>query len=70
MSHDVKGDVVKTQYPIPANIAAFQRTAVAVSSSDVYVPDNDEKRSEAENMKLAVRTMAEYKKALQGEKSL
>ena len=70
MSHDVKGDVMKTQYPFPANIAAFQRTAVAVSSSDVYVPDNDEKRSEAENMKLAVRTMAEYKKVLQGDKSL
>ena len=70
MAHDVKGEVVKTPYPFPVNIAAFQRTAVAISSSDVYVPDNDEKRSEAQNMKLAISTMAEYKKALAEGKSL
>jgi hypothetical protein len=70
MSHDVKGEVVKTPYPFPDNIAAFQRTAVAISSSDVFVPDNDEKRSESDNMKLAMRTMAEYRKVLSEEKSL
>jgi len=67
MAHNVKGEVVKTPYPFPINIANFQRTAVAISSSDVYVPDNDEKRSEDENMKLALATMAEYSNVLKSE---
>lgn len=68
MKHDVKGNVVKTPFPFPSNIANFQRTAVAISSSDVYVPDNDELRSEAENMKLALSTLADYSKVLQAER--
>jgi len=64
MGKKVKGGVVETPYPFPVNVANFQRTAVAFSSSDVYVPDNDEKRSEAENMALAIQTMKEYTEAL------
>jgi|GEM_PF-715671 len=68
MGKKVKGGVVQTPYPFPMNVANFQRTAVSFSSSDVYVPDNDEKRSEAENMALAIQTMKEYTEALNEKK--
>lgn len=64
MGKNVKGGVMKTAYPFPVNVANFQRTAVAFSSSDIYVPDNDEKRTEEENMSLAIQTMKEYTEAL------
>jgi hypothetical protein len=60
MGKKVKGSVMKTSYPFPINAANFQRTAVALSSSDVYVPDNDEVRTEAQNMAMAIQTMKEY----------
>lgn len=64
MGKSVKGGVIKTAYPFPVNVANFQRTAVAISSSDIYVPDNDEVRSEADNMNMAVQTMKEYSQVL------
>lgn len=64
MGKNVKGGVMKTSYPFPMNIAQFQRTAVAFSSSDIYVPDNDEKRSEEQNMQMAIQTMKGYTQAL------
>lgn len=64
MGKNVKGGVVKTPYPFPVNVATFQRTAVAISSSDIYVPDNDEVRTEEENMAMAIQTMKEYSEAL------
>jgi hypothetical protein len=64
MGKNVKGGVMKTSYPFPVNVAQYQRTAVALSSSDVYVPDNDEKRSEEQNMGLAIQTMKNYSQAL------
>jgi hypothetical protein len=69
MGKNVKGGVVKTSYPYPINVASFQRTAVAISSSDIYVPDNDEVRSEDENMQLAVQTMKEYTQVLKEKKN-
>ncbi|MDD4973988.1 MAG: protein-glutamine glutaminase family protein [Bacteriovorax sp.] len=60
MGKNVKGGVMKTRYPFPVNAANFQRTAVALSSSDVYVPDNDEVKTEEQNMAMAIQTMKEY----------
>lgn len=65
MGQNVKGPVMKTAYPFPENIASFQRTAVAISSSDIYVPDNNEERTEEVNMNSAIQTMSEYKAALE-----
>lgn len=64
MGKNVKGGVMKTAYPFPVNVAQFQRTAVAISSSDIYVPDNDELRSEEQNMAMAMQTMKEYSAVL------
>lgn len=64
MGKRVKGGVIKTQYPFPQNAANFQRTAVAISSSDVYLPDNDENKTEEENMEMAIQTMQEYSNVL------
>lgn len=69
MGKKVKGGVMQTPYPFPVNAANFQRTAVAFSSSDIYVPDNDEVRSEEQNMAMAVQTMKEYTEALKEKKS-
>jgi hypothetical protein len=66
MGKRVKGGVVQTQYPFPENVSSFQRTAVAFSSSDIYIPDYDEIRTEDKNMALAIKTMKEYSEALKG----
>lgn len=70
MSKNVKGGVMKTAYPFPVNIANFQRTAVAISSSDIFVPDNDELRTEEQNMAMALQTMKEYTEVLQEKADL
>lgn len=64
MKKNVSGAVMRTTYPFPMNAANFQRTAVALSSSDIYIPDNNELRSEEENMASAVQTMKDYTEIL------
>lgn len=66
MGKKVKGGVVQTLYPFPGNVVGYHRTAVAFSSSDIYVPDNDEEKTEEQNMELAIETMREYTEALKG----
>ena len=65
MKKNVKGPIVKTSFPFPGNASTFQRTAVAISSSDVYVPDGwDEKTTEEMKMAAALQTMSAYSDAL------
>lgn len=62
MKPNVRGPVVKTSYPIPFNAAMMERTAVALSSSDPYLPDGDMRMTEDQKMEAARRTMVEYSK--------
>ena len=59
MSFELKGPVVKTTYPFPSNTANFQRTTVAISSSDPYFP-TDNGFSEEEKMSISKEKMVEY----------
>ena len=40
MGKKTKGPVMKTTYPIPANVVDFQRTTVGISSNNQFVPDD------------------------------
>ena len=60
MNFLVKGDIVETPFPFPANVASFQRTAVAYSNSNPYLPDAPYDQSEAESIKQANETMKRY----------
>jgi hypothetical protein len=62
MRPNVKGPVVKTTYPFPYNAAIMERTAVALSSSEPYLPNEPMKLTEEEKMKMASDTMIEYSK--------
>lgn len=64
MKKNVKGPVVQTIYPFPNNAAYMQRTAVAISSSDPYLPQDEKNMNEEEKMKQAIEVMARYTEEL------
>ena len=63
-----KGPVMKTTYPFPANSADFQRTTVALSSSDPYGPVDVRDLDEKTKMEEASLTLSEFTAALKGAK--
>lgn len=67
MRPNVKGPIVKTTYPFPYNAALMERTAVALSSSEPYLPIESMKLTEEEKMKMANDTMVEYLKYVKKE---
>lgn len=62
MKPNVRGPIVKTAYPIPLNAANMERTAVAISSSDPYLPNGDMSMNEDQIMAMSKKTMEEYSK--------
>lgn len=62
MKPNVRGPIVKTSYPIPLNAANMERTAVALSSSDPYLPNGDMSMTEDQIMAMSKKTMEEYSK--------
>jgi len=50
-----------TSFPFPENAAFFERSAIAISSSDPYRPDDPFDMSEVKKMKHAEETMRKYK---------
>ncbi len=62
MKPNVRGPIVKTAYPIPLNAANMERTAVALSSSDPYLPNGDMSMNEDQIMEMSRKTMEEYSK--------
>jgi hypothetical protein len=62
MKPNVRGPIVKTAYPIPLNAANMERTAVALSNSDPYLPNGDMSMTEDQIMAMSKKTMEEYSK--------
>lgn len=56
----IKGSVV-TAFPFPENAALVERTALAFSSSDPYLPGNSINMSEEDKMQMADDTMTKYR---------
>lgn len=56
----VKGSVV-TAFPFPENAAAFERSALAFSSSDPYLPRESIHLNEESKMQMSLETMKRYK---------
>jgi hypothetical protein len=56
----VKGSMV-TGFPFPDNAAYYERSAIAFSSSDPYMPHDSLKLGEVDKLKAAAETMREYK---------
>lgn len=52
-----------TAFPFPDNAATVERTAIAFSSSDPYVPGDNVDMKEAEKMEKAMDAMKRYKQA-------
>ncbi len=63
-----KGQIMKTTYPFPANSADFQRTTVALSSSDPYGPVDQHDLDEETKMASAAQTLKEFSSSLKGSK--
>jgi hypothetical protein len=68
MKPNVKGPIVKTSYPFPVNAAMMERTAVALSSSEPYLPMEAMNTTEEAKMEMARKTMAEYSKLVKTRK--
>jgi hypothetical protein len=68
MNRSTKGPVMKTTYPIAENGLDFQRTVVAVSSSDAYGPVDMKIVTEEQKMDDAFSTLAEYSAVLESTK--
>lgn len=64
MKANVKGPVMKTTYPFPANSVDFQRTTVALSSSDPFAPQDIREMKEDEKMLYAQTVLKEFSDAL------
>ena len=64
MDKNVSGPLMKTTYPIPENGKSFQRTVLAISSSDAYIDKDIKFITEEEKMGDALRIMAENKEKL------
>lgn len=60
--------VMKTTYPIAENGLDFQRTVVAVSSSDPYAPLDIKELTETQKMANAKEVLAEYTEVLENNK--
>lgn len=60
MRKGVIGDTVETSYPFPHNAASLERTAIAFSNSDPYLPYDPLGMSEAEKMQQSTATMERY----------
>lgn len=60
MQKGVIGETIETQYPFPANVANFERTAIAYSNSDPYLPFDQISMTEEEKMAQSRDTMDRY----------
>tara|TARA_R110000868_G_scaffold117599_4_gene312162 strand:- start:6080 stop:7648 length:1569 start_codon:yes stop_codon:yes gene_type:complete len=60
MEKGVVGDTIETSYPFPGNVMNLERTAIAYSNSDPYLPYDQINMSEEEKMRLASQTMETY----------
>jgi len=68
MGTNLKGPVMKTTYPFPANSADFQRTTVAISSSDPFAPVDIRELDEKTKMDQAKLVLSNFAKALEESK--
>lgn len=68
MDKAVSGPVMKTTYPIAENGLEFQRTVLAVSSSEPYGPVDMKFLTEEQKMENAREVLAEYTQVLEGLK--
>lgn len=60
MQKGVVGDTIETQYPFPNNVLNLERTAIAYSNSDPYLPYDQISMSEEEKMAQSNETMIRY----------
>ncbi len=56
-----------TAFPFPENAAAVERSALAFSSSDPYLPGDNINMSEEDKLQMANNTMAQYKMVGKGD---
>jgi hypothetical protein len=59
-----KGPIMKTTYPFPGNGLDFDRASVAISSSDVYGPQDIPGMSSQEKMDLSKQVLQEFSEVL------
>lgn len=52
----------ETSFPFPSNSLTYNRSSIAISNSDPYLPDDNVKMSEEDKNNEAIATMIEYKK--------
>ncbi len=60
MQKGVIGETIETQYPFPENVLRLERTAIAFSNSDPYLPYDQITMSEEEKMTQSNETMVRY----------
>ena len=60
MQKGVIGETIETRFPFPANVAALERTAIAFSNSDPYLPMEQISTTEEQKMMEAEDTMVRY----------
>ena len=60
MEKGVVGETIETPYPFPGNVMNLERTAIAYSSSDPYLPYDQISMSEEEKMRQSNETMVRY----------
>ena len=63
-----RGPVMKTTYPIAENGVDFERTTIAVSSSDPYGPVDMKDATENDKLNNAEEVLAEYTMVLENAK--
>ena len=64
MDKNVSGPVMKTTYPIAENGLNYQRTVVAISSSDAYKPVDNKPLTEEQKIRDATEMLADHKDIL------
>lgn len=60
MEKGVVGETLETSYPFPENAANLERTAIAYSNSNPYLPSDQITLSEEDKMRMADETMVRY----------
>lgn len=68
MGSKLNGPVMKTTYPFPANSANFQRTTVAISSSDPFAPIDIRELDEKTKIDQAKMVLSNFAQALKESK--